>query len=72
MHYSVRSARAGSTVAARLAGINPASALHVGDDPGKDWHAAEAAGMKTFRLDRPNNSLKDLPAFLDLQRDDSR
>ena len=39
-------------------------ALHVGDDPKRDW-GAEAVGMTIFKLDRPKNSLRDLLAFLD-------
>lgn len=35
--------------------------LHVGDDPERDWKAAAAAGLSVFRLDRPKNSLRDLP-----------
>jgi putative hydrolase of the HAD superfamily len=34
--------------------------LEVGDDPERDWKAAKAAGLSIFRLDRPNNSLRDL------------
>ena len=34
--------------------------LHVGDDPERDWKAATAAGLLVFRLDRPQNSLRDL------------
>ena len=34
--------------------------LHVGDDPERDWKAAVAAGLMFFRLDRPQNSLRDL------------
>ncbi len=34
--------------------------LHVGDDPERDWEAASAAGLWTFQLDRPKNSLRDL------------
>jgi putative hydrolase of the HAD superfamily len=35
--------------------------LHVGDDPERDWKAAAVAGLSVFRLDRPQNSLRDLP-----------
>ena len=35
--------------------------LHVGDDPERDWKAAAAIGLQVFRLDRPRNSLRDLP-----------
>jgi putative hydrolase of the HAD superfamily len=34
--------------------------LHVGDDPERDWKAAEEAGLLVFQLDRPKNSLRDL------------
>jgi putative hydrolase of the HAD superfamily len=40
--------------------------LHVGDDPERDWKAASAAGLSVFRLDRPRNSLQDLPTTLKL------
>ena len=39
-------------------------ALHVGDDPVRDWQAAAAAGLHCFRLERPANSLRDLTAWL--------
>ena len=38
--------------------------LHVGDDPERDWAAAEAAGLSVFRLERPGNSLGDMLALL--------
>ena len=47
-----------------LAGTSAAEALHVGDDPQRDWHGAEAAGLPTFHLDRPHNSLRDLVTLL--------
>ena len=34
--------------------------LEVGDDPERDWKAAKAAALLVFRLDRTNNSLRDL------------
>jgi putative hydrolase of the HAD superfamily len=34
--------------------------LHTGDDPQRDWQAAESAGLSVFRLKRPQNSLRDL------------
>ena len=46
------------------AGVQPGAALHVGDDPVRDWHAAESAGLRCFRLARPANSLRDLAALL--------
>jgi FMN phosphatase YigB (HAD superfamily) len=38
--------------------------LHVGDDPGRDWDGASAAGLSVFRLERPRNSLRDLLSIL--------
>jgi putative hydrolase of the HAD superfamily len=35
-------------------------ALHVGDDPERDWKAAAAAGLSILQLDRPKNSLREL------------
>ena len=46
--------------AVELAGITPDEALHVGDDPVRDWEGAASAGLRVFRLDRPHNSLRDL------------
>lgn len=46
------------------AAVPPGAALHVGDDPVRDWQAAESAGLRCFRLARPVNSLRDLPAWL--------
>jgi putative hydrolase of the HAD superfamily len=46
--------------ALELAGVNPADALHVGDDPECDWRGAAGAGMAAFELRRPENSLRDL------------
>ncbi|MEO6741959.1 MAG: HAD-IA family hydrolase [Chthoniobacteraceae bacterium] len=40
------------------AGVRAADALHVGDDPEADWHGAERAGLRAFRLQRPANSLR--------------
>jgi putative hydrolase of the HAD superfamily len=34
--------------------------VHVGDDPERDWRAAEQAGLSVLRLDRQKNSLRDL------------
>ena len=50
------------------AGVQPGAALHIGDDPVRDWHAAESAGFRCFRLARPANSLRDLPAWLAAQQ----
>lgn len=46
--------------ALEVSGFTPAEVLHAGDDPVRDWAAAEAAGMQIFRLERPRNSLRDL------------
>jgi len=48
-----------------LAKISAAEALHVGDDPRSDWQGAEAAGLHTFHLHRPENSLRDLTTTLE-------
>lgn len=46
--------------ALELAGVSADEAMHVGDDPAKDWDAAAAAGLHVFRLDRSETSLRDL------------
>ncbi len=45
-------------------GLSGAEALHVGDDPERDWQAAAEAGMRVFRLERPRNSLFDVASYL--------
>ena len=40
--------------------LKPDQVMHVGDDPKRDWRAASAAGLSTFQLDRPKNSLRNL------------
>jgi len=50
--------------ALQLGGVGPNEALHVGDDPERDWKGAAAAGLQVFQLDRKKNSLRDLMAFL--------
>jgi putative hydrolase of the HAD superfamily len=50
--------------ALKLMDLKPSEVLHVGDDPERDWEAASAAGLSVFRLKRPKNSLRDLPAFV--------
>jgi putative hydrolase of the HAD superfamily len=50
--------------ALELSRLAPNEALHVGDDPVRDWQGAEAAGLPVFQLQRPNNSLRDLFAIL--------
>lgn len=44
--------------------LQPNQALHVGDDPERDWHAAGAAGLRVFKLERPQKSLTDLLEIL--------
>jgi len=46
--------------AVQLADVAPAEALHVGDDPLKDWAGAAEAGLRVFKLARPENSLRDV------------
>jgi putative hydrolase of the HAD superfamily len=50
--------------ALRIIGLQPSEALHVGDDPERDWEAASRAGLSIFQLDRPKNSLRDLLPIL--------
>ena len=45
-------------------GVEPKEALHVGDDPERDWKGAGAAGLSIFQLDRQKNSLRDLLKIL--------
>ena len=42
----------------------PAEAVHVGDDPKRDW-GATAAGLRVFKLQRPGHSLQDVIPWLD-------
>ncbi len=46
--------------ACALFGVARADALHVGDDPVRDWRGAESAGLRIFRLSRPENDLRAL------------
>ncbi len=50
--------------ALELSGFSPNEVLHAGDDPKRDWAAAEGAGLEIFRLERPKNSLRDLLPML--------
>jgi putative hydrolase of the HAD superfamily len=52
--------------ALKLIHLNPYEVLHVGDDPERDWSAANEAGLLVFQLDRPKNSLRDLLTTLRL------
>jgi putative hydrolase of the HAD superfamily len=49
----------------QLSEVRPNEAMHVGDDPERDWKGAAAAGLSIFRLERPRNSLRDLLATPD-------
>ena len=51
-------------LATKLSGFSPNETLHVGDDPERDWRAAENAGLKIFELDRKRSSLRDLLQIL--------
>jgi len=44
--------------------VSPQEALHTGDEPEADWRGATTAGLHTFELRRPHNSLTDLAAGL--------
>lgn len=46
--------------------LKPTEALHVGDDPERDWKSATAAGLSIFKLERTKNSLRDLLSILKL------
>ena len=46
--------------ALEIGGFTPGEVLHAGDDPERDWSAASAAGLEVFRLDRRQNTLRDL------------
>jgi putative hydrolase of the HAD superfamily len=52
--------------ALKLMHLNANEALHVGDDPERDWKAAKEAGLLVFQLDRPKNSLRELLTTLRL------
>jgi putative hydrolase of the HAD superfamily len=52
--------------AAKLMNLKPNEILHVGDDPERDWNAANTAGLSVFQLNRPQTSLLDLVASLKL------
>lgn len=51
-------------LAVKVSGFAPNEILHVGDDPVRDWQAAAQAGLKVFKLNRPENSLRDLFTIL--------
>lgn len=46
-----------------LAEALPEETLYVGDDPRRDWEAAEAVGLQLFKVDRPAYSLSQLVAL---------
>jgi putative hydrolase of the HAD superfamily len=43
-----------------MAEVSAEEVLYAGDDPLRDWQGGEALGLRTFRLKRPENSLRDL------------
>jgi putative hydrolase of the HAD superfamily len=43
-----------------LAEVSADEVLYAGDDPMRDWQGGEALGWRTFRLERPGNSLRDV------------
>lgn len=50
--------------ALRVSGVRASEALHVGDEPEGDWNGAARAGMRVFKLQRPQLSLSALLAEL--------
>jgi putative hydrolase of the HAD superfamily len=53
------------THALQLAGVTPTEAAHAGDDPVADWQGARDAGLRSFELDRPRNSLREFINLVD-------
>jgi putative hydrolase of the HAD superfamily len=51
--------------ALRRAGVRAAEAWHVGDEPECDWEGGARAGLQVFKLQRPQNSLRDFLAVLE-------
>jgi putative hydrolase of the HAD superfamily len=47
-----------------MSGFLAEEAMHVGDDPERDWKGAAEAGLRVFKLDRCRNSLRELPKLL--------
>ena len=54
--------------ACRGAGVEPWEALHVGDDPVRDWAGARAAGMGVWELRRPGAGLLEMAADVESGR----
>jgi putative hydrolase of the HAD superfamily len=50
--------------ALELAHVHAHEAAYVGDDPVADWAAASDAGLRSFPLDRPRNSLQDFLQYV--------
>ncbi len=46
--------------ALRFIGLPAEQVVHAGDDPRRDWAAAETAGLHVFKLQRPNTCLQDV------------
>jgi putative hydrolase of the HAD superfamily len=45
-------------------GVAAEETVHVGDHPEQDWRAAELAGMRAYRVDRPGQGLEGLAGFV--------
>lgn len=52
------------TAALDLAGVRAETAIHAGDEEDADWAGAERAGLRAYRLARPENSLRGLLAMI--------
>jgi putative hydrolase of the HAD superfamily len=50
--------------ALHLSSAQPNETLHVGDDSERDWKGASQARLPVFRLERPQNSLRDLLSLI--------
>ncbi len=48
----------------KLAGRQSDEVIHVGDDPERDWKAAQTAGLRVIEITRPQTSLRDLLVHL--------
>jgi putative hydrolase of the HAD superfamily len=54
--------------ALHTADVAPEEALHVGDDPVRDWEGAAAAGLKVFALVRGEQTIADVAVALQSAR----
>jgi putative hydrolase of the HAD superfamily len=53
------------TAALSALGVSASETVHAGDDPHQDWHAAAAAGLRVYRVHRPDTTLDGLVEFLE-------